>query len=645
MADIRYSAQVNGGAELGSSVVERGCPGRAVLERAEELAQTGSWDWNLATDELLWSDNMFRLLGLKPGEVTPTPAYVAGRIHSDDRERVERELDSARQRGTLPDVSYRISWPDGSVHVLRSLSDAAMEGDGQPSRLVGSVQDVTELSEALRQTAESLNLMETLQSAAPVGFAFVDRAFRVVRVNATLAEVSGCGPEELIGRTVAEVIPDVWSQMEAVYRQVLEIGEPVVNVEVEREPSSAGGHRFWLASCYPVRIEDQVIGIGVVVVDITEREEADRLRAAVMDTMVEGLYVLDSDGRLTLMNSAASEMLGWSQQELLGKPVHAAIHFQHADGSPHPEGDCALLKVRTEGRDVRMAHEAFTRKDGTICPVAYSAAPLRAGAAIRGVVVVFRDTSAENSEVARRKRELDKIAWVGRIRDALDEDRMTLYSQPIVPLTGGKSSQELLLRMVGRGGEITPPGSFLPVAERYGLIAEIDRWVVVQAIRLAARGHRVEVNLSAATIGHLDLLSLIERELRDAHTDPANLVFEITETALMHNIEAGEVLARGLSAIGCQLALDDFGTGFGSFTYLKRLPITYLKVDVDFVRDLATNRDNQHLVRAIVGLARDFGYQTIAEGVEDAETLALVKEYGVNFAQGFHLGRPAPIDC
>jgi PAS domain-containing protein len=224
MADIRYSAQVNGGAELGSSVVERGCPGRAVLERAEELAQTGSWDWNLATDELLWSDNMFRLLGLKPGEVTPTPAYVAGRIHSDDRERVERELDSARQRGTLPDVSYRISWPDGSVHVLRSLSDAAMEGDGQPSRLVGSVQDVTELSEALRQTAESLNLMETLQSAAPVGFAFVDRAFRVVRVNATLAEVSGCGPEELIGRTVAEVIPDVWSQMEAVYRQVLEIG-------------------------------------------------------------------------------------------------------------------------------------------------------------------------------------------------------------------------------------------------------------------------------------------------------------------------------------------------------------------------------------------------------------------------------------
>ena len=237
--------------------------------------------------------------------------------------------------------------------------------------------------------------METLQSAAPVGFAFVDRAFRIVRVNATLAEVSGLGLEELIGRTVAEVIPDLWSQMEAAYRQVLDTGEPVVNIEVERELPSASGQRFWLASCYPVRIEGQVIGIGVVVVDITEREEADRLRAAVMDTMMEGLYVLDGDGRLTLMNSAASRMLGWSEQELLGKPMHAAIHFQNADGSPHPEADCALLKVRTEGRDVRMDHDAFTRKDGTICPVAYSAAPLQAGTELSGAVVVFRDTSAE----------------------------------------------------------------------------------------------------------------------------------------------------------------------------------------------------------------------------------------------------------
>ena len=360
--------------------------------------------------------------------------------------------------------------------------------------------------------------------------------------------------------------------------------------------------------------------------------------------MVEGLYALDDQGRLTFMNSAASKLLGWSEEELRGKPMHAAIHFQHADGSPHADDECELLKVRVQGRPVRMMHDAFTRKDGTIFPVAYSAAPLMSGTHVRGVVVVFRDTSVEHAEEDRARRELDTLAWVGRIQDALDQDRFVLYSQPIVPLAGGQPSQELLLRMRGQGGEIIAPGSFLPVAEKYGQIGEIDRWVIGEAVRLAAGGMRVEANLSAASVGNLDLLSLIERQLRDAGADPSNLIFEITETALMEDVEAGTAFAHGLAGIGCQLALDDFGTGFGSFTYLKAVPVTYLKIDIDFVRDLGSNPANQHLVRAIVGLADGFGYKTIAEGVEDAETLALLKDYGVDFAQGFYLGRPAPIE-
>ena len=126
-----------------------------------------------------------------------------------------------------------------------------------------------------------------------------------------------------------------------------------------------------------------------------------------------------------------------------------------------------------------------------------------------------------------------------------------------------------------RAGDLIPPGSFLPVAEKYGLMGEIDRWVIRQAVGLAARGERVEANLSAESIGNLDLLPLIEQELRDAHADPSKIVFEITETAVMKNPEAGEAFARGLSEVGCPLALDDFGTGFGTFTYLKTLPITF----------------------------------------------------------------------
>ena len=151
------------------------------------------------------------------------------------------------------------------------------------------------------------------------------------------------------------------------------------------------------------------------------------------------------------------------------------------------------------------------------------------------------------------------------------------------------------------------------------------------------------MNLSAASIGASDLLPFIEQQFRETGADPELLVFEITETALMRDITAGEVFARGLSQLGCGIALDDFGTGFGSFTYLKRLPISYLKIDLDFVRDIASNPSNLHVVRAIVSLARGFGLQTIAEGIEDEETLRLLQVEGVDYGQGNHIGLPAPI--
>ena len=219
-----------------------------------------------------------------------------------------------------------------------------------------------------------------------------------------------------------------------------------------------------------------------------------------------------------------------------------------------------------------------------------------------------------------------------------------LYSQPIVPLGPGAASEELLLRMVGRDGEIIVPGTFLPVAERFGLIAEIDRWVIAQAARLAAHGtRRIEVNLSAASIGTSDLLPFIERQLRQSGADPTRLVFEITETALMRDMAAGETFARGLAQLGCGIALDDFGTGYGSFTYLKKLPITYLKIDLEFVRDVVANPSNIHVVRAIVSLAKGFGLKTIAEGIEDEETLSLLRAEGVDYGQGNHIGFPAQI--
>jgi PAS domain S-box-containing protein len=500
--------------------------------------------------------------------------------------------------------------------------------------------------EVERRTAESLRLLETLQSTAPVGLVFVDRNLRIQRINETLAAFSDAPMKDQMGRLVVDVAPGIWPQLEPAFRRVLASGETLVNQDVHLVLADTPGQvRTFLASFYPVRVRGEIVGIGAVAIDITDRRDAEEFRQAVMQSMAEGLYVLDSKGALMYMNAAAERMLGYSEQELRGKPIHEAVHYQHADGSAFAAEECELCQLRSDGRPFRKSEEAFTGKDGTIFPVAFSAAPLGGGPDGRGVVVAFHDTTEERAEQTRVQRELNMLTWVGRIRDALDDDRLVLYSQPIVPLGNGEPSEELLVRMLGRDGEVIAPASFLPAAEKFGLIGEIDRWVIGQAARLAAKGRHVHVhaNLSADSISNLDLLPVIKQEILDSNADPAKLGFEVTETALMGNIQAGEAFARGLADIGCSLALDDFGTGFGGFTYLKRLPFTHLKIDIEFVRDLPTNEANQHLVKGIVNLAKGFGQQTIAEGVEDAETLQLLRDYGVDYAQGYHIGRPAPI--
>ncbi len=499
--------------------------------------------------------------------------------------------------------------------------------------------------EAESQSAESLRLLEALQSAAPVGLVFVDLDFRIQRINDTIAGFSAFSAEDLIGRPAAEAFPTLWPQLEPAHREVIESRQALLHRDIRVEPNEAPGNILtFLTSFYPVFVREEMVGIGAVAVDVTSERTAAEFRDAVLDGMAEGLYSEDADGRLTLMNAAASRMLGFSEAELLGKPMHETIHFQHADGSPYPSEECKLSVVRSEGRTFATSADAYTRKDGTIFPVAVKATPLPGVSGRHGVVVLFHDTSHERAETLRAQRELEALTWVGRIREAIDEDRLVLYSQPIVPLNGGTPREELLLRMTARSGEIILPGSFLPVAEKYGLSRELDLWVLEQAIQLAAgRQGVVHVNMSASSIGNLDLLPAIEKLIREFEPDPSRLVVEITETSLIDNVEAGEAFVHGLANLGITIALDDFGTGFGSFTYLTRLPVHLLKIDVEFIRDLVSSERHQHLVRAIVLLAKGFKQLTVAEGVEDAETLQLLREYEVDFAQGFHIGRPAPI--
>jgi PAS domain S-box-containing protein len=629
--------------ELGSDLDQLGAePFLAALVRSSDDAIIGKTPEGKV---LFWNAAAERLFGYRAAEMLGRDIAIL--IPPDRPQELSELLTQVRRGKTVRCFRTERLRRDGTVVPVSITVSPVIGDDGKVvgASTVAYVKSTKVLRASERRAAETLSTLETLQSSAPVGLGFVDREFRVLHMNENLAAVNGSTVEEQIGKTVAEIVPEIWPQIEAVYRRVLENDEAVLNIEVSGEVAAEPGRRHhWLASYYPVHLDSEVIGVGVVVVDVTERRQAEEFRSIAMNQMAEGLIATDGHGQMTYMNDAVTRMLGWTEADLKGKHLHDLIHTQRDDGTPiHSEAECEHKRVRNEGRNIREDDQVFTCKDGSVLAVAYSAAPLSSGTVGDGTVVVFRDITEEKAERLRLKGELAAMTWVEKIREALDEDRLVLFSQPIVPLSGGHRTEELLLRMVSRDGEIISPGAFLGVAEKYGLIKEIDRWVVKQAVRLAAEGRRVGANLSAESIVSPDLLAIIEQQVDQARADPSNLVFEITETALMSDIVRGETFARGVVDLGCTLALDDFGTGFGTFTHLKKLPIQYLKIDIEFVRDLVASSANQHVVKAIVNLAQGFGCKTIAEGVEDAETLELLKAFGVDFAQGFFLGRPAPL--
>jgi EAL domain-containing protein (putative c-di-GMP-specific phosphodiesterase class I) len=188
------------------------------------------------------------------------------------------------------------------------------------------------------------------------------------------------------------------------------------------------------------------------------------------------------------------------------------------------------------------------------------------------------------------------------------------------------------------------PGAFLPVAEEFGLITEIDRWVIDRGSEIAATGEAVQLNVSGRSINAPGLVDHIEQAIRRTGADPTSIVFEITETALISDGPAARSFVEAVHALGCKIALDDFGTGYGGFTYLKQLPVDFLKIDIEFVRDVESNSASRNVIQAIVGLAAGFGLKTVGEGVEDEGSLNLLRELGVDFAQGFHVGRPSPVE-
>lgn len=547
-------------------------------------------------------------------------------------------------------------------------------------------------------------------------------------------------------------------------------------------------------------------------------ETLSRQHELLLDSVEEGIYGVDLDGRLTFINRAGARMLGYSQEELLGQEIHSIIHHTQCNDLPYPNEDCPLHQAITKGITFSSREETLWRKDGIPLSVEMSATVMKEEDEVLGAVMVFRDLTeikrikaqvanlsnydlvtgvynrrrfteelrrallhsrhfdtpgalllleidsykAINSTLGQTATEklvielvklikgqlketdvmgslagdelgiilqgltkeqseawanrlLEKIrkhefrlngdclnitasigvayfdpevkdaehlliqgenalfrareqgynrvqiyvnqggtpteapwGWEYRLRRALEKNQFILQFQPLVNLqTYDLIGYEALIRLIGEDGQLIQPGVFMPWAERYGLIVEIDQWVLKTALGYLHKNANEQlkdkllcINISGYTMADEEFKRIIQENIHKFENGLSSLVLEITETAAVANLAEARDFVNCVTQLGPRFSLDDFGAGFSSLNYLKHLPVEFLKIDGNFVQDLTSNPVDQQLVKFMIEVARGLNKKTVAERVEDEQTARLLHEYGVDYGQGYYFGRP-----
>ena len=551
---------------------------------------------------------------------------------------------------------------------------------------------------AERGLHEHKDRFESAFNNAPIGMALLDLDGRWLQVNSALCLITGYSQARLQATTLRAIThpEDVGLDKQGI--RALLAGE-APNSQCEKRYVHAWGHHVWVQETTSiVRDEAGVPQYFVTQVqDISERKElARRLEHVVDHDFLTGLFNRRFFEQALEREAERVERYGGAGAVLMVDLDHfKEINdtFGHRAGDDVLMGVASLLRQRLRSTDIVArvggdefavllthtdSHHVQLVADELVKALARETAFLsdhsvRITASV-GVAMIDSHTDAEvlacadlamyeakqtgrdrfeihRPQAHRRGPGAGRSSAVEHLRDVVAGARLILFCQPISNLNSPITDQyELLLRLPDEaGGEPLPPSAFLSRAERSGMIQAIDGWVVTQAIGLIAEQARVgrrlvlHVNLSGKSIGDPDLVGRIEAALAHSGIAPDQLVLELTETAAIPHFEDARTCAARLRAIGCRFALDDFGAGFGSFYYLKSFPFDFLKIDGDFIRELETEPMNQLVVSAIVSIARGVGMKTVAEYVTNPRTEQLLRDFGVDHAQGFHFGIPRPV--
>lgn len=670
--------------------------------QALDRAYLGLWDWNLSTGDCYYSPTWSKMLGYEPDELANTSDLWLKLTHPDDRQRAQESGD--RHIAGLVDsieTELRLRHKDGRwVWVLDRGGIVQRDADGKPLRLMGVQTDITRQKEA-EAALEQVNVRFRLALAASgTGIWHHDIGTRKSYWDARTREIFG-----LVADT-DEVMADLWHTY--LHPDDKDATERAHQIEPGSNSVVASQYRIVLRDGQIRHVESLVrfvAGVGSAgqilgtVRDITEEKmRAEELAFAAGHDALTGLLNRSAFDRLLAQNIAMAESLPLAV-------FYVDLDYFKAlnDYAGHAAGDLALKSVAggilaslpASARAARLGGDEFA----LMVPNCNDAFAERIA---RGVLAAVRDADLGSAVTSRRLAASIGIAFVrdrnmsvadalacaddacyaakagGRDRfavfspdtksgagglnaarlaadlvDAMEDGRLKLFGQEIhrlgLPWEDSRHV-EVLARLEARTGTMIPPGDFMPVAERFGLAARLDRWIIRTALTRHGEAMRagaiaLDFNLSAQTLSDPHLWDFVDEAIAESGAPPSAVGFEITETAAVTNFDAAAEFVRKARLRHCRVSLDDFGAGMSSFEYLRRFPIDAIKIDGSFVEHIADSRFDREIVSAIAGIARSMGAAVVAEKVEEKNALEILMGMGVAYGQGYFLHRPEPLEA
>ncbi|MEM9483831.1 MAG: EAL domain-containing protein [Cyanobacteria bacterium P01_F01_bin.116] len=668
-------------------------------------ANDGIWDWDLRTNTICYSLCWQIMLGLDKDRITTSPDEWLSRIYREDRAEFERKLEEHLNfHWSNFECEYRILHNDGSYRWMLTRGMALWDDQGYPYRIAGSQTDITERKELEQSLYREKELAQiTLHSIGDAVITTDDLGY-IKDFNPVAEKLTGWKAKDAKNRLISEVCKLIDSATgQPLQNPALQAIKEQKTISLSNHPTliSKTGKEYGIGdSAAPIYSDTgKVLGTVLVFHDVTE--ERGRAKQLAWQASHDSLTELFNRKKfIHSLGDAIDDLQGKESQHMLC--YMDLDHFKAVnDTCGHAAGDQLLRQVATLWRENIRQTDVLARLGGDEfglllynCNLAratqiaesfchniqelrfpYDGKVFNIGVSVGIVPITSHSTNSEQvmrladaaCYAAKNKgrnrvqiyhpenddihRQTEDIQWFSRVTDALDDDGFQLYYQtiePAIPGTRDSSLCEILLRLPNKTGDLSLPMAFLPTAERYNLMPRIDRWVVQRVFNYLT-SHRPEpntiysVNLSASSIDDESFSDFLIEQLRRHPVNPQILCFEITETLAIANLKKAVELIQTLKQIGCHFALDDFGSGMSSFSYLKHLPVDYLKIDGHFVREAPTDEVLSAMLQSINNIGHIMGLETIAEYVEDMTVLEEVRSLGIDYVQGYAISYPKPL--